>query len=224
MSLICPYCRTEVEAAQGSAMECESCHTPHHVECYQENGGCTVFGCKCAPPDDPKILVGAGDVTQAAAAVGAATVTQQAAFGDVTAMTYSISSVAPPPPPPPPPPRFATSTPTEATAPQEYTSAGIPIEHSVDSQEWREGQHLPFASGLFNATPEPAKGRLKFILLGIFLGAFGAHNFYAGYTKRGIAQLCLTVCTLFYGSVVSWLWAIVEVCTVDRDSKNVSFI
>ena len=222
MTLVCPYCRTEVDAAQEGAMRCESCQTPHHVECYSENGGCTVFGCKSAPPDDPKILVGAMEVSAAAGATVAAPVAQRATFGDVNAMTYSISSVAPPPPPPPPP--SAGPTVREAHDVQEYTSAGIPIAQGVDSQEWREGQPLPFASGLFNATAEPAKARLKFILLGIFLGAFGVHNFYAGYTKRGIAQLCLTICTLFYGSFVSWIWAVVEVCTVDRDSRNVSFI
>ena len=67
------------------------------------------------------------------------------------------------------------------------------------------------------------KARIAFIMLGIFLGALGAHNFYAGYVKRGILQLCLSVATLGYAAVVSWIWAIVEVCTVDRDARDVSF-
>jgi TM2 domain-containing membrane protein YozV len=67
------------------------------------------------------------------------------------------------------------------------------------------------------------KSRLTFILLGVFLGEFGIHNFYAGYVKRGMFQLALTVLTLFYGSFVTWIWAIVEICTVDRDSNNITF-
>ncbi|MBI1787945.1 MAG: TM2 domain-containing protein [Acidobacteria bacterium] len=70
----------------------------------------------------------------------------------------------------------------------------------------------------------PPKNRVAYILLGIFLGFFGAHNFYAGYTARAIAQLCITICTLFFGTIVSWIWAIVEVCTVDRDSRNVYMV
>jgi TM2 domain-containing membrane protein YozV len=62
------------------------------------------------------------------------------------------------------------------------------------------------------------------MLLGIFLGCFGAHNFYAGYTARAIAQLCITICTLFFGAIVSWIWAIVEVCTVERDSRNIYMV
>jgi len=75
----------------------------------------------------------------------------------------------------------------------------------------------PYGSG-------PPKSRVGVILLGIFLGCFGAHNFYAGYTGRGIAQLAITLCTLFFGAIVSWIWAIVEICTVDRDSRNVYMI
>jgi TM2 domain-containing membrane protein YozV len=70
---------------------------------------------------------------------------------------------------------------------------------------------------------QACKSRLAFILLGIFLGAFGAHNFYAGFYKRAVAQLCLTVLTVFYGAVVTWIWALVEVCTVDRDVRRVEF-
>jgi TM2 domain-containing membrane protein YozV len=67
------------------------------------------------------------------------------------------------------------------------------------------------------------KSRTTFVLLGIFLGAFGIHNFYAGYHRKGAAQLCLTVFTCFYGSIVSEIWAIVEVCTVTRDGDNMDF-
>lgn len=47
-----------------------------------------------------------------------------------------------------------------------------------------------------------------FILLGFFLGALGIHNFYAGYSGRGIAQL-LTVLLLGWLIVpifFIWVW------------------
>ena len=37
------------------------------------------------------------------------------------------------------------------------------------------------------------KSRLIYILLALFLGGFGVHNFYAGYTGKGVAQLLLTI-------------------------------
>ncbi len=66
-----------------------------------------------------------------------------------------------------------------------------------------------------------SKNRTSFILLGVFLGAFGAHNFYAGYKGRAITQLAITLCTVFFGSIISWIWAIVEVCIVDRDARDI---
>ncbi|MCM1132508.1 MAG: TM2 domain-containing protein [Ruminococcus flavefaciens] len=37
------------------------------------------------------------------------------------------------------------------------------------------------------------KSKIAGGLLGIFLGAFGVHNFYLGYTGKAILQLCLTL-------------------------------
>lgn len=69
----------------------------------------------------------------------------------------------------------------------------------------------------------PAKSRITFILLGIFLGALGVHNFYAGYVRKAAAQLCLSLFSCFYASFVSWIWAIIEVCTVTEDSEGIQF-
>lgn len=196
---ICPYCRTEI--GQGEGVICGGCGTPHHSECLEENGGCTLFGCKFAPPDDPKVQVTVGDVSQAAT-LGGPTVPMYArgtGFGDVAGpIAYALATTIELPPPPPPPGTDGTSTNTTST--------------------------ILTGSTLFAAQEQKPKSRLAFILLGIFLGVFGIHNFYAGYVKRGIAQVCVTFLTFFYGSVVTWIWALVEVCTVDRDSNNVSFI
>ena len=47
-------------------------------------------------------------------------------------------------------------------------------------------------------------------ILGILLGAFGVHNFYLGYTGKGIAQLLVTVLSLGFLSWVSAIWGFVE--------------
>ncbi|HNQ77570.1 MAG TPA: TM2 domain-containing protein [Acidobacteriota bacterium] len=69
----------------------------------------------------------------------------------------------------------------------------------------------------------PPKSKMAFILLGIFLGTLGIHNFYAGYTGKGVVQLLISVCTCGYGAIISWIWAIVEVCTVTVDSQGRPF-
>jgi len=57
-TVICPYCRTEIKSSDHVHV-CSSCNTMHHLECWQENNGCTVYGCKNAPPDEEKIIVDA---------------------------------------------------------------------------------------------------------------------------------------------------------------------
>ncbi len=61
--------------------------------------------------------------------------------------------------------------------------------------------------------------RVVYILLGIFLGAFGIHNFVAGYTGRAVAQLLITILLfwLVFPILFVWLWVIIELITVTRD-------
>ena len=51
-----------------------------------------------------------------------------------------------------------------------------------------------------------AKSKLAAGLLGIFLGGFGVHRFYLGYTKIGVIQIIVSVFTCGIGSV----WGLVE--------------
>ena len=59
---VCPYCRMPFDEASPPRVFCTACGMPHHEDCYRENGGCTVFGCKCAPADDPKLQVSQSDL------------------------------------------------------------------------------------------------------------------------------------------------------------------
>ncbi len=55
-----------------------------------------------------------------------------------------------------------------------------------------------------------AKNKVVAGLLGIFLGGFGVHNFYLGYTGKAIAQLLITVLSCCMLSFVSSIWGFIE--------------
>ena len=64
------------------------------------------------------------------------------------------------------------------------------------------------------------KSRTTYILLAIFLGGWGIHNFYAGYTQTAVIQLLLTLLTCGLGGLVSWIWAVVEAINVTHDGDG----
>ena len=41
---ICPFCKTEIKAGEAVKI-CPACGIPHHEGCWEENKGCTTFGC-----------------------------------------------------------------------------------------------------------------------------------------------------------------------------------
>ena len=55
-----------------------------------------------------------------------------------------------------------------------------------------------------------AKSRIAAGLFGVLLGALGIHNFYLGYTGRGIAQLLITLLSCFWLAPVAWIWGLIE--------------
>lgn len=42
---ICPYCQMPIKPNEGIAI-CPECRMPHHQECWEENNGCTSWGCE----------------------------------------------------------------------------------------------------------------------------------------------------------------------------------
>lgn len=201
---VCPYCRMPFDEASPPRIFCTACAMPHHEDCYLENGGCTVFGCKRAPADDPKLQVSQSDLSavsvpaQQYAPVAQPVVQQPAPVQGYQPSRYSgplgLSQAA-------------------ATAPaQAPAAAPSPLPSGSAA--------YPYAAPVYGPTH---KSRTSYIVLGIFLGALGVHNFYAGYTGRAVGQLCLTVLTLGYLALVSWIWAIVEICIVEKDSTGLRF-
>ncbi len=204
MNPICPYCRTEIGSLEGERIDCPGCGTPHHSDCFQENGGCTIFGCSKAPVDDPKISVSGTDLVEMGNPGAAEAPRQVLGTGMFPAPPMEPPHDTAPAPPPPLPPPTGTAPPP------------LPMGQVRNSS-------APSALVDYYSANRP-KTRVVFVLLGIFLGIFGVHNFYAGYVRKGVAQLCTTLFTCFYGAIVSWIWAIAEVCIVSKDADGVQFI
>lgn len=73
-----------------------------------------------------------------------------------------------------------------------------------------------------NYNPNPqAKSKIAAGLLGIFLGSFGVHNFYLGYTGKAIAQLLITLLTCGFGAFISSIWGLIEGILILTGSINV---
>lgn len=57
----CPYCQTKIKN-QNEAVTCPLCGTPHHTDCWTENGGCTTYGCR-ENPNFKNNAIEVGDLT-----------------------------------------------------------------------------------------------------------------------------------------------------------------
>ena len=205
---VCPYCRMPFDEASPPKIFCTACGMPHHEDCYLENGGCTVFGCKRAPADDPKLQVSQSDLSAVSVPVQPyiPMVQQQVVQQSVLQQPAPVQGYQPS--------RYSGPlglSQAAATAPAQAPAAA--------------SSPFPSASAYPNAPVYGSthKSRTIYIVLGIFLGALGIHNFYAGYTGRAVGQLCLTVLTLGKLGIVSWIWAIIEICIVEKDSTGLRF-
>lgn len=95
--------------------------------------------------------------------------------------------------------------------------------------------------------PTNQKSRGIYVMLGLFLGCFGIHNFYAGHIARGIAHLVLAiwpsigvlvrlsriegdyaqydVAYAVQGLLITWLvniiWVIIELVKIKKDGKGI---
>lgn len=89
--------------------------------------------------------------------------------------------------------------------PMSYSTPTTPLYQPVPSQ------HHP-----------DAKDRVAYVLLAVLLG-IGIHNFYAGYTTRGIIQLLVSILSCGILWFFIWIWSIIEACTVTQDANGVRF-
>jgi len=223
---VCPYCRAPMLAEETNVLLCPGCSTPHHSDCFAENGGCTVFGCSAAPPEEPKLRLTGSEIAAGVVAPGPAGAAAGDAFPQpapilplqsLPAGSPSVSNPARVKAPPPPLPGAAVQP---APLPVPRFGAGSVL---FGSQPVAAVATAAPATPLsFEPDPE-AKNRMTFIILGVLLGAFGAHNFYAGYIKKAVAQLCITVLSVGFASPMAWVWAVIDISTIDSDEKGIKF-
>ena len=72
----------------------------------------------------------------------------------------------------------------------------------------------PFAAGA-------PKQWIVALLLAFFLGALGIHNFYLGYTTKGIIQLILTITVI--GAPIAAIWAFIEFIMIIARSGSYAY-
>lgn len=85
-------------------------------------------------------------------------------------------------------------------------------EYCGKKQEIKAPQIGTVNSNLLNTANKSEKSKTVAGLLGIFLGVFGLHNFYLGYTTKGVIQLILTLtlCWTWGVPIIIWFWSIFE--------------
>ena len=89
-------------------------------------------------------------------------------------------------------------------APYDYGPGPVPRDPYYGPDPWYPPRYVPYRYALRR------KSKVAAGLLGIFLGCFGAHNFYLGYTGRAVAQLLITLLSFGILAPVSVLWGFVE--------------
>jgi TM2 domain-containing membrane protein YozV len=67
-----------------------------------------------------------------------------------------------------------------------------------------------------------AKSRGIYIILGLFFGFLGIHNFYAGYFGRGVCQLLIVLILGWFviGFIVVGVWVLIELFVVSTDGAG----
>lgn len=69
--------------------------------------------------------------------------------------------------------------------------------------------------------PGQQKSKIAAGLLGMLIGALGIHNFYLGYTGKGIAQLLISVLSFGLLAFIPAIWGLIEGILILTGSINV---
>ncbi len=66
----------------------------------------------------------------------------------------------------------------------------------------------------------PGKSKIAAGILGILVGGLGVHNFYLGYTSKGVAQLLISLLSCGTLAAASSIWGLIEGILILTGSIN----
>jgi TM2 domain-containing membrane protein YozV len=108
---------------------------------------------------------------------------------------------------PPPEPGDATPSPTSPAGESTGNAESLGGYPQPPGYQQPSGYPQPYpGQGMTPYVDPQAKSKIVAGLLGIFVGGFGVHRFYLGFTKIGVIQIIVTILTCGIGS----LWGFVE--------------
>ena len=135
-----------------------------------------------------------------------------------------------------------------------YTDNKTPIEHAEKmpppheirqfTYEMPQNSGCPQQQVVYIQVPSKEKNRGIYVMLGLFFGTLGVHDFYAGHIARGVAHFCLGLwfflgflvrlsraedaidvsfafLLLLIVFLVNSIWAIFEIITIKNDGKGI---
>ncbi|MGD0746007.1 MAG: TM2 domain-containing protein [Verrucomicrobiota bacterium] len=68
--------------------------------------------------------------------------------------------------------------------------------------------------------PPGAEKKIAAGICGILIGGLGIHKFILGYTKEGIIQIVISVCTCGIGGLIGFIEGIIYLTKSDEDFVN----
>ena len=89
-------------------------------------------------------------------------------------------------------------------------------QQAYQQQPYQQGYQQTYYNFNPNMAGAPLKSKLVAGLLGIFLGGFGVHNFYLGFTSKAVIQIFVTLITCGLGSI----WGLIEGILIIAGSMN----
>lgn len=116
---------------------------------------------------------------------------------------------------------------------QQYTAQNNGYQPPNYSQQYNPSHEQPtYSTKYIVPLGYPQKSRIAAALLAFLFGTFGVHNFYLGYTGKGIAQLLLSTIGIILcglGPIITFIWCIYEGIqllkdTVPTDGHGIPFI
>lgn len=114
----------------------------------------------------------------------------------------------------------ATTNTVYETNAQEVSSVNSNSSNNQTNYNQNPQQNNNQNQGQSNVNPN-AKSKIAAGLLGIFLGCFGVHNFYLGYTGKAVAQLLITLLSCGILSWASAIWGLIEGIMILTGSTNI---